>query len=641
MRRVNSLDDLTQAVLEEVDFGVDYLNRIAAPLRSMVDRLRELAVDKQVLELELELTERLVLTPRLLREWKDVLRRLVENFRQIFPFLYFFVAFRENGGWKVLVFYGRSLQEPPPGEIEDLIQRALGRVIPSAGEIREVRFEPLNFPSGKEKFPFGPSDVSQLCKVIQLESPSLGAAVGVGIRTEHGLSESALLSLESTLTVLLNLSLSVKAIEFYTKDLEFYATRDPLTGLYNRRAFLDILQAEVERARRRRYPFAVLFLDVDNLKLVNDLYGHEYGDRLLRQVACFLQSHLRRGDLVARYGGDEFLILLPYANLQEAVRIAERLLGDLRTCSLSTPDGKGVPLSCSVGMALFPDHARDPEDLVSVADRAMLRAKTQGKGRVAVPSSEELNATMSDHRERLALLLEAVERGRVVPFFQPIMDLRSRRIVAYEVLMRIVDAGGEVHPAARFIPAAERLGLIFQLEKLLWEKAVEKASRVSGDHLLFFNLSPSTFVREEFRDWLCDLLERYGFPAERIVVELTERESVRDFSALEMAVAELREWGVRLALDDFGSGFSSYRYLKYLPVDFVKIEGEFVRSMLHHEIDRAFVAGAVTLARVLGIRIVAEFVEDERLLEELSRQGVDYAQGYYIGRPAPDLRGGP
>ncbi len=268
----------------------------------------------------------------------------------------------------------------------------------------------------------------------------------------------------------------------------------------------------------------------------------------------------------------------------------------------------------------------------------MYEAKEQGKGRWTFPTDEDCQFSETEHRRRNILLLEAVDKGRVIPFFQPILELATGRVAAYEVLMRLVDDHGEIIPAYRFIPCAERMGLIARLERLLWEKALEKARQAPEEVLFFFNLSPRSLVRQEFREGLFRLLEECGVSPGRIVVELTERERVRDFSELKRAVSELKDRGMGLALDDFGSGYSSYRYLKNLPLDYIKLEGEVVRSILTEEIDRAFVAGAVTLAKLLKVRIVAEYVEEKAHLEALRRMGVDYAQGYYIGRPAAEIQ---
>ncbi|OAQ21290.1 putative bifunctional diguanylate cyclase/phosphodiesterase [Thermosulfurimonas dismutans] len=637
---VNRLEDLTQARFAEIDSGFEDLNRIQREILELVEKVKQIAVDKEVLEFELQLAERLVLTPQVLQDWPFFLRQLLKKLQLIFDFAYFFVAFKEEKDCKVHVFKCCPALEVYRQEIESMISEILqNEISPEKGDLALTFVHENLFEKEVSQTNIGPKEISQMCKVVMLQNPGLVGGVGVGVRSQELENEAKVLSLESLLTTLLNLVTSVKAIEAYTRDLEYYANRDFLTGLYNRRVFRELLEAEVERALRHHYKFAVLFIDLDNFKLINEAYGHKFGDEFLASLANFIQKNLRKEDILARYGGDEFVAILPYTDDREACTIARKLLERLHRVSFKTPDGKDLQASCSVGVAVYPDHAQNGAALVALADKAVYRVKGLGKNKVGLPEPGDL-VQLLENRERQHLsLLEALEKQMVIPFFQPIFNLEKKKIEAYEVLMRIQDEEGKVFPAVKFISTAERTGLITQLEMILWEKALSKASETAGDFLLFFNLSPWTLLRSEFLERLKELLERYRFPPERIVIELTERESVKNLEELKSAVLKLKSRGMRLALDDFGSGFSSYRYLKDLPINFVKIEGEFVRSMRVQEIDRAFVASAATMAKLLNIKIVAECVEEASLLEELRKLGVHYAQGYYIGKPAPELRG--
>ncbi|RUM89246.1 MAG: hypothetical protein DSZ24_01690 [Thermodesulfatator sp.] len=643
LAEVNSLEDLSE--LENLAEGRPYrdapllppLQELDSVIRKLVTRLREIAVDKKFLEFEMGLAEKLLLTPEILREWPQVLRDLVGKLTEFFPYFYLFLAFQQGERVEGRVFACCPDLLNHRAQIEEALKRELEKQGFLQGQTSlHLEFEDL-WAERDEKREFLSAEISQICKVLTLEKHKLQGAAGLGLPSTVELTESQLLALEALLTAILNLSVSVRTLEAYTLHLEFHASRDPLTGLYNRRAFQEFLQVEMDRARRQNYSFALLFIDVDHFKLLNDAYGHVVGDQFLRHLALFLRRIFRRGDILARHGGDEFVALVPHIDCYGLPRILERLFAAFKRFSFRTPDGKEVSASLSVGAALFPEHAQTPERLLSLADRAMYRAKELGKGRWAFPSEEDLSLSEEEYGKRSLLLLEAVQKGRVVPFFQPILEISTQRIAGYEVLMRILDQEDDFLPASRFIYSAERMGLITRLEEILWEKTLKKVSQSPGDFLLFFNLSPCSLLREEFRQRLKGLLEKHRVDFRRVVVELTERESVRDFSALQRAISELKSWGLALALDDFGSGFSSYRYLKHLPVDYIKLEGEVVRSMLTEEIDRAFVAGAVTLAKLVGVSIVAEFVESEELLEELRRLGVDYAQGYHLGRPLPEL----
>ncbi len=593
-------------------------------------------MERDLFELTSRLTRSLVLTPELLHNWPCFLREFSGKLRQIFPFFYLFVGWKEKKGYRVQVFGCCPRAGDKREKLRERIRKTLEDAEPN---LRKTRFS-FSFQTLEKDavLPGEAEELSQVCKIVSLRNPAIWAAVGMGLPASGLEHETRFLILENLLSLLLNLVLSVRVMEDYTRHLEFHATRDALTGLYNRWAFREFLNTETARAKRRGSRLAVLFLDVDNLKLINDFYGHEEGDRLLRSLAERISGQLRRGDILARYGGDEFVALLPDTGLQGAFSVARRILKSLQGFSFSTPDGKSLGISCSAGLAVFPDHATDPERLILLADRAMYRAKKKGKRGIEIPSPADLSAEGFEPSGHLLTLLEAVEKRRIIPYFQPIVDLKRGGIFAYEVLMRLETDTGVPLPARRFISLAERMGLLGRMEEILWEKTLEKLSSSWEDFLLFFNVSPVALLRRDFLEHLEELWRKYRFSPEHLVLEITERESVLDLTELRGLARKLRSRGIRFALDDFGSGYSSYRYLRHLPIDFIKIEGEFVRSMHRNEIDRAFVAGAVTLARTLGAGIVAEFVESEELMDELRRLGVDYAQGYWLGKPAPEIR---
>ncbi len=393
----------------------------------------------------------------------------------------------------------------------------------------------------------------------------------------------------------------------------------------------------MERAKRYNYKFALLILDLDNFKLINDTWGHAFGDKFLIEVARILEKCKRKGDILSRYGGDEFAMVLPMCDLTQAVSIAERIKEALQNFKMPAPDGKFASSTCSIGIAISPDHGESSKDLFVLADTLMYKVKREGKNKIIYPTTEEILGYQREITETTLLVKEAVEKKRIMPYFQPIYDLQTGEIFGCEVLMRL-EMGEEIIPAQRFIGIAEAIGLIMEMDFINMEKALELAQKTGYQGCFFFNLSPKALIIPEFLSNIRELVEKYSFPPERIIFELTERETVKNLRLLEKFIRNLQDYGFKFCIDDFGSGFSSFQYIKHFMIDLVKIEGDFVVGLTNKTlIDLAIIESMVALCKRLNIKMVAEYVENEEIIESLKALGVEYGQGYYFGKPAPHL----
>ncbi|MGC2856486.1 putative bifunctional diguanylate cyclase/phosphodiesterase [Novispirillum sp. DQ9] len=423
----------------------------------------------------------------------------------------------------------------------------------------------------------------------------------------------------------------LSTIQDYHDRLETYSQRDPLTGLYNRRKFEEFLKVEVERARRSNHSFALIMLDVDNFKHINDTYGHPVGDLALKEMTAILLSRLRRTDVIARLGGDEFAILLPDTTGVQAVQVAENLHGALTHAVIRLPVGN-TRLSASLGLVSFPENGTDVEKLNIAMDVAMYKAKRLGKNRVSTLDASEEGMVMEVFNKGQELQ-RALEEGRMVPFFQPICHTGDGRPYAYEVLARIRD-GDVFVSAGEFIETAEELGLAHAVDQAVFLGALREIGRSGQTSArFFFNLSARTIADTDWLRGLPALVRQHGLEPTQIVLEITEREALPHFDTLLASMEELRKAGVRFALDDFGSGFSSFLYLKYLTVDYVKIEGSFVRHIATDSRDRIMVEHIHGMANQFGLMTIAEFVEDAETSRLLKEIGVDLGQGYHYGHP--------
>ncbi len=413
------------------------------------------------------------------------------------------------------------------------------------------------------------------------------------------------------------------------------ALHDALTGLPNRTLLHDRTAQALRAADRELVPAALLLLDLDRFKEVNDTLGHHHGDLLLVQVGQRLRAALRGVDTVARLGGDEFAVLLPtVATAAGAVEVAKKL-----QASLSEPfavEGLTLDIETSIGIAVYPDHAGDPDELLQRADIAMYAAKATHAGFVL------FDAALDQHSpRRLALLGElrrAIEQQQLVLHYQPKVDAHTGRVLGVEALVRWQHPEHGLVQPDDFIPLAERTGLIAPLTHDVLDQALRQcqAWQQAGHELpVAVNVSARRLLDLAFPDEVAGLLARWQVPARLLVVEITESTIMADPQRALEVLGRLHELGVELAIDDFGTGYSSMAYLKTLPVHELKVDRSFVMQMTSSTRDAVIVRSTVDLGRNLGLRVVAEGVEDPATWDELDALGCDAIQGYHISRPVP------
>jgi diguanylate cyclase (GGDEF)-like protein/PAS domain S-box-containing protein len=426
----------------------------------------------------------------------------------------------------------------------------------------------------------------------------------------------------------------------YEAQLQHMADHDPLTGLLNRRSFERELNQHIQQVQRYGPEGAALVLDIDRFKHINDTLGHNVGDELIVKVAQTLRTRLRDSDVLARLGGDEFAILLPRGGAAEAARVADAVLGAVRAQSVLTAAGRRRPITASIGIALFADTERlSAEDVLVNADLAMYDAKEAGRDRAATYSSQERGASRMKARITWAeRIREALEEDRFTLYAQPIVDLSDGEVRQHELLLRMVDERGDVIPPAAFIGVAERFDLMQEIDRWVVARAIRLMAeqKAAGRELAFeVNISGSSTGDPDLLTIIEHELAETGVDPVNLVLEVTETTAVANIPRAQQFAARLAELGCRFALDDFGAGFGSFYYLKHLPFDLLKIDGEFVRSCTTSTTDQLLIRAAVDIARGLGKKTIAEYVGDEATVELLRELGVDYAQGFHIGRPGP------
>jgi diguanylate cyclase (GGDEF)-like protein/PAS domain S-box-containing protein len=422
----------------------------------------------------------------------------------------------------------------------------------------------------------------------------------------------------------------------FEAKLRHLADHDSVTGLANRRRFEERLSSQLSRAGRSGG--AVLVLDIDDFKLINDRLGHRAGDEALGAVARVATRSVGPRAVLARLGGDEFAALLPGADAVAAESSAHALLEAVRGLSL-TVDGRPVHLTASVGISLIDGERATVQELLSGADAAMYAAKEAGRDRMAMVAPG--SARSAEERWGAAgLIRRALDEDRFVLHAQPIRDLRTGEVGRHEILLRLLDDDNRLLLPEAFLRSAERFGHVGAIDRWVVRRAIRliAAAQVAGTDLcLEVNLSGRSIGDPELPRVVEAELEATGIDASRLVLEITETAAIANMEQARELATRLRSLGCRFALDDFGSGFSSFWYLKHLPLDYVKIDGEFVRNLASGPADALVVKAMVQIAQGLGLRTIAEFVENQTTLELLTELGVDYAQGDHVGSPEPAL----
>jgi diguanylate cyclase (GGDEF)-like protein len=417
--------------------------------------------------------------------------------------------------------------------------------------------------------------------------------------------------------------------------LSYLAGHDPLTGLMNRYEFQGELEKWTTHAVRYRRPVSLLLLDLDHFKFVNDSFTHRAGDRLLGRTAALLLEETRDTDVVARLSGDEFGILLTESDTDRAEVVAQRILERLARTDIEV-DHRLLHATASVGIATCPRHGSDVETLLTRADVAMYRAKDSGRNRVRVFNAGEDQLgriqTMARWEDRIK---RALREDRFALFRQPILSLGDRQTEHYELLLRMREDGDWVAPGT-FLDTAERFGLIEQIDRHVVNLACRQqlAARAAGrDVHLSVNLSGYEFNNPAMCRDIRDTIRDTGADPTRFTFEITETRALTNVAEAGHFIRELRDFGCRFALDDFGAGFTSLSYLKEIPVNSIKIDGSFVRQLDRSPRDQALVRAVTDMAHAMDMEVTAEFVENSETLTLLRQYGVDHAQGYFIGRP--------
>jgi diguanylate cyclase (GGDEF)-like protein len=420
-------------------------------------------------------------------------------------------------------------------------------------------------------------------------------------------------------------------------ELRYLADHDSLTGLLDRRRFRSELDQYVSFSARYGGRGAVMIVDIDGLKAVNDALGHHAGDNLIRQVAEVMRERVRATDIVARLSGDEFAILMPQTDVEGAMQLGEDLRAQVADSVQPTSDSE--PATISVGITMFGggEKGTGSEAVLVAADQAMYAAKEGGRNQIALFGDPSEPQRDPERRQTTAARIrDAITDDRLSLHTQPIRSLASGGIERYELLLRMTSEEGELLPAASFIEAAERSGMVQELDRWVVGRALEllaERERQGAPLSLHVNISGASLTDVSVLEFIERRLDEGGVNPSSCTFEITETADVHDYEAAGGFADRLTDFGCQVAIDDYGAGFGPFHYLKRIPFDLIKIDGSFVRDMPRSDADQLTVQAIVQIARGLGKTTIAEYVQDDQTTEMLREYGVDMAQGFHLGRP--------
>jgi len=419
------------------------------------------------------------------------------------------------------------------------------------------------------------------------------------------------------------------------------ARHDTLTGLVNRREFQARLEAAFAGSRTRNEKHVVCYLDLDQFKVINDSCGHAAGDQLLCNITELLKSLLPSDETLARLGGDEFGLLIQNADLDEAARITENMLSAIKAFRFYW-EGRTFGIGVSIGVTVITRKSIDLKTVISIADAACYAAKEKGRNRIQVynPDDVELDQRQQEMRA-LSRITSALDENRYVLYYQPIIPVCAKPDNSQhcEILVRMINKDGTLVQPAQFIPAAERYNLMPALDRWIIKRVFEvfrkryPTPELQGAHQWSVNISGTSLSDKGFVEFIREQAAHYQIVPQSICFEITETAAIADIDRVSDFLWGLRLDGFRFALDDFGIGMSSFSYLKSLPVDYVKIDGEFIKNILDEKVSLAMTEAITRVVSVMGIEVVAEYVESVAILDKLREIGVDYAQGYGVSEP--------
>lgn len=639
---------LFQKNLEKQNISTQITKELILDFNKAATELSLTLMEKELVDKQNSILENMITSyVHISHDWKLFIKDILANLNKFFPLNSFHIVFKKDND-VVLESYLVSTDEKSSIEDEKELFDSFNNQILNILDIPNnisIKFDNTLLNSERTHSHLQKDTVIVRAVLTENFLKSTGI-LGVFYTKNLHLSEQERAVVKSTITVVTMMIGSGLALLNVLSEFQYYAIHDPLTGLFNRRYFNVNLESEISRCERYNRSFSLMMIDLDDFKEINDSFGHAVGDKALCIIADILHKHTRKTDICARIGGDEFAVILLESNIENNQDIAKLIVNSIKNQNLISKNGIDYRITASIGIVHYPTEAKNSDDLLAEVDNAMYEAKKSGKNNVCVAkdinNSNKIRHQILQKRTQDEILKEALKNGHIIPYYHSISDCKTLEVIAFEALARLQLPNEKIKTASEFIHIIEKYGLSHELDKSIIASAfkdkkacIDSNSCTSINTKVFINLSPQEIQNKNILNFAENLCQELNIPPNLIVFEILERDVIEDLKIMNNFLTQLRLKGFSFALDDFGSGYNSFHYLRELRFEFIKIDGEFIRNIHKSKVDCILVKNLSNLCREIGSKTIAEFVENKEILDKLREIGLDYVQGYYVSEPEP------